>query len=404
MRTITSGPSILADAERVLPEVIELRRALHRIPEIGLHLPLTQAAVVDAVRGLGLTPVTGSATTSVTATIEGARPGPTILLRADMDGLPLQEDTGLPFASGIDGRMHACGHDTHVAMLVGAARLLLERRDALAGRVLLMFQPGEEGYHGARVMLEEGLLGSSGGDPPSAAFALHISTRYPTGTLNLRPGALLASADRFEVTIRGRGGHASSPHLAVDPITVAAELVIALQVMVTRRVDVFDPAVLTIGRLAAGTTNNIIPEVAVLEGTIRAVSGATRAAMHERLRTVVAGVCAAHGAAGEVVIDPGYPVTVCDGGFTALASEVCAEVAGAGAVVPMDAPIMGAEDFSYVLERVPGAMVFLGARPPDQDLGTAPQNHSNRVVFHEPALATGVAVTTAIALRVLGGA
>jgi amidohydrolase len=398
----TTQAALLAAARDHLPDIIGVRRTLHRIPEVGLRIPRTQAIVVEALRSLGLGPIPGTTTTSVTAVIEGSRPGPTVLLRADMDGLPLQEDTGLEFASETPGQMHACGHDTHVAMLLGAARLLLERRSELPGRVLLMFQPGEEGYHGARFMLEEGLLDVAG-ERPAGAFALHISTRYPTGELHFRPGPLLAAGDRFEVTIRGRGGHASAPHLALDPITVAAELVIALQLMVTRRVDVFDPAVLTVSRITAGTTNNIIPEVAVLEGTMRTISAAERAGMRARLEQVVAGVCAAHGVTGEVLLDPGFPVTVCDPAFTELAREEAVAVVGGGAVHEMSAPIMGAEDFSYVLEQVPGAMFFLGARPVDQDPETAPQNHSNRVVFDEPAMAVGAAALAAVAMRVLGG-
>lgn len=214
------GPALLDEARTLLPGVIEVRRELHRHPEIGLELPATQARILAALDGLSLDVRTGEATTSVIATLEGGRPGPTILLRADMDGLPLQEDTGLPFASEVPGAMHACGHDTHVAMLVGAARLLAARRDELAGRVLFMFQPGEEGYHGARVMLDEGLLHDA--SLPTGAFAIHIGTRYRSGTVNLRRGPLLASGDTIRITVRGSGGHASAPHHAVDPIAVAA--------------------------------------------------------------------------------------------------------------------------------------------------------------------------------------
>src|SRR5918994_3661588 len=202
--TTTVITALRAAAEAILPEVVATRRRIHRRPEIGLHLPETQAVIVDALRDLGLEPRLGRSTTSVTATIGGALPGPTTLLRADMDALPLREDTGLDFASEIDGTMHACGHDTHVAMLLGAARLIVERRDHLAGSVLLMFQPGEEGYHGARFMLDEGLLD---GVDVARAVALHIGTRYATGTVALRPGPLLASADRIVATLRGRGGH-----------------------------------------------------------------------------------------------------------------------------------------------------------------------------------------------------
>jgi amidohydrolase len=393
--TSTDLNDLRAAAEAILPEVIEARRRIHRRPEIGLDLPETQAVVVDALRGLGLEPRLGAATTSVTAVIEGADPGRTILLRADMDALPLREDTGLDFASEVDGAMHACGHDTHVAMLLGAARLLVERRDQLQGNVLLMFQPGEEGYHGARVMLDEGLLD---GADVARAVALHISTKYPAGAVALRPGPLLASADRIVATVRGRGGHASEPHLALDPITVAAELILALQTAVTRRVDVFDPAVITITRVTGGTTNNIIPEKVELEGTIRTVSSDSRAAAAGLVHQVAGGVAAANGATIEIEIVPGYPVTVNDPEVAAWFRELAAELAGDDAVDDLSAPLMGAEDFSYVIERVPGMMAFLGARPASEDPQTAPQNHSNLVVFEEEPMALGVALYAAAAL------
>jgi amidohydrolase len=397
--TSETSTAIRAAAERLLPDVIALRRRLHRRPEIGLALPETQALIASELRALGLEPRLGTSVGSVTAMIEGSAAGPVTILRADMDGLPLQEDTGLGFASEVPGAMHACGHDTHVAMLVGAVRLLLERRDVLAGRVLLMFQPGEEGYHGARAMLEEGLLEGIVPEADPLAFALHIGTRYASGTINLRPGAMLAGSDRIELTVRGQGGHASAPHLARDPITVAAELVLALQTMVTRRIDIFDPAVLTIGRFAAGTTNNIIPETAVIEGTMRSVSESTRQALRDLVRQVADGLAAAHGVTVDVLIDAGYPVTLNDPVVTRYVRELAIELAGEGAVEDLAAPIMGSEDFSYVLHRVPGMMAFLGARPDTEDAATAPQNHSNRVVFDEPAMALGTALYASVALR-----
>ena len=390
-------------AREILPEVIALRRRLHRVPEVGLELPRTQALVLDAVRGLGLEPVAGVTVGSVVATIEGAGPGPTILLRADMDGLPLTEETGLDFASEHDGRMHACGHDTHVAMLMGAARLLLEDRASWNGRVLLMFQPGEEGFHGARYMLDEGLLDQSGGERPSGAFALHISTLYETGTIDVRPGPMLASGDTLRITVRGRGGHASAPHTALDPITVAAEIVLALELMVTRRVDAFDPAVVTIAQVVAGTTTNIIPETAFLGGTMRTVSEERRVAMRADIRQVCEGIAAAHGASVDVDIEPGYPVTVNDEAFTELVLSASGEVLGEDKVRRLPAPIMGSEDFSYVLQQVPGAMAFVGARPPEVDPATAPMNHSNRVVFDEAAMTAGIATYVGVARRFLSG-
>ena len=390
--------ALLAAAEALLPEVVQIRRRLHRHPEIGLQLPFTQSVVVEELEKLGLTATTGRSTTSVTAVIEGARPGPTILLRADMDALPLQEETGLDFVSEVDGTMHACGHDTHVAMLLGAAKLLVGRRGDLAGRVLLMFQPGEEGYHGARYMLEEGLL-EAAGERAEAAFALHISTRYANRTIEVRPGPMLASADRLQFVVRGRGGHASTPHLALDPIVVAAEIILALQTMVTRTVDTFNPAVITIAHVKAGTTNNIIPETAFVEGTIRTLSEHTRATVHAGIRRLVEGIAAAHGATAEVTIDPGFPVTLNDPEFTAYVVDVAGGLIGADQVVTLDAPHMGAEDFSYVLQQITGAMAFLGARPAAEDPLTAPQNHSNKVVFTEDAMAVGMAVHATVALE-----
>lgn len=393
---------LLEDARSILPDTIALRRRIHRRPEIGLDLPLTQAVVVEELRRLGLEPVLGKSLSSVSATIDGGRPGPTILLRGDMDALPLHEDTGLDFCSEIDGAMHACGHDTHVAMLLGAARLLVDRRSELPGRVLLMFQPGEEGLGGALSMLDEGLLdvptdGPHG--PVTGALAIHIGTSYPTGTIRLRPGAQMASSDVLRIEVTGRGGHASAPHRALDPIAVAAEIIIGLQTMVTRRIDAFDPAVITIANVIAGTTNNIIPETATLVGTIRAVSEETRTQVSALARQVAEGIAAAHGATVAVDIEAGYPVTVNDPTYAAFVLDVAAELAGADAVEPLRAPIMGAEDWSYVLQRIPGAMAFLGARPDGLDPETAPENHSNLVVFDEPAMALGVALYTAVALR-----
>ena len=396
--------SLLAAAREIQTDVVDIRRRLHRRPEIGLQLPWTQRLVVEALERLGLEPRLGESITSVTSMIDGAHPGPTILLRADMDALPVHENTGLDFSSEVNGAMHACGHDTHVAMLLGAARVLVERREDLAGRVLLMFQPGEEGLGGARTMLEEGLLDvppqeRGGFGPVTGAFAIHTMNRYVGGTIRLRPGALLASSDTIRITVRGRGGHASAPHLATDPIVIAAEIVTALQAAVTRQINVFDPGVITIAQIVAGTTSNIIPETAFLHGTMRAVSVATRERLEGIVRQVAAGIAAAHGAAAEVAIEPGYPVTVNDAGFAAFVEGIAAELVGAEQSTTMPAPVMGAEDWSYVLERVPGAMAFLGGLGPGEVPGVAPDNHSDRVVFDEDVMPIGVALHVAVALR-----
>ncbi len=398
--SVPRGDELLAESRGLLPDVVELRRAIHAEPELGLDLPRTREKILDALSDLDLEIVTGGSTSRVTATLRGARPGPTLLLRADMDALPMNEDTGLPFASREAGRMHACGHDAHVAMLVGAARLLAGRREALAGNLRFLFQPGEEGHGGARILLEEGLLEE---DPrPQAAFALHVDPTLAPGTVATRPGPILAAADVFSAEIRGRGGHASMPHHAVDPIPVAAEAVLALQSFVTRRVDVFDPVVLSVTRVEAGTTYNVIPEQARLLGTLRSVSERGRALAREGLERIVAGVAGAHGLEGSVQIAPGYPVTVNDEGFAAFVLEVAAALFGPRRAVAMRAPIMGAEDFSYILQRVPGAMAFLGVRPDGE--GPPAPIHSNRMVLAEDALAAGVAMHAAVALRYLEAA
>ena len=398
---VTDAAPLLAAARADADRTVDLRRRLHRRPEVGLQLPETQAAVLEAFAELPLEVRTGPTTTSVVAVLRGSTPGPTYLLRGDMGALPLQEDTGLDFASEIDGVMHACGHDTHVAMLVGAARLLCERRDELAGQVVFMLQPGEEGHHGARYMLEEGLLDVVPEAPVSGAFALHISTAFETGTVNVRPGPLMAAADHFRITLRGAGGHASTPWVTADPVPAAAEIVLALQSMVTRRVDVFDPAVVTVGHISAGTTNNVIPATAFLEGTVRTLSASRRADVVARVERVARGVAEAHELVADFERVEGYPVTVNDAEVAAQVSAVATELLGAAASVPMPDPLMGAEDWSYVLERVPGAMAFLGACPPDLVVGESPGNHSNLVVFDEAALPAGVAMYAQMALQAL---
>jgi hippurate hydrolase len=386
-------PELRAQAAALWEDAVALRRRLHEHPELGLENPRTRDAILEALGGVDLEIARSDKTTGLVATLRGAKPGPTLLLRADTDALPMPEDTGLPFASKEEGRMHACGHDAHVAMLAGGTRLLSQRRGELAGTLKILFQPGEEGHGGAKVMLDEGLL-----DGVDAAFAIHVDPTLPAGAVASRAGAFMAAADAFVVDVRGKGGHASMPHHAIDPIPVACEIVSALQSLVTRRVDVFDPAVLSVTKVQAGTAFNVVPELAQIMGTIRTVSKRTRERMHEGLERVVAGVCAAHETRGEVRLFPGYPVTENDAGFVDFTRGVVGELVGEERWIEMPAPIMGAEDFSYVLDRVPGAMVFLGARPDD---GPAAPIHSNRMVLNEQALETGIALHAAVALRYL---
>ena len=377
----------------LLPEMVALRRAIHEEPELGLMTPATTAKAKQALRGLPLEIREGKSTTGFVARLEGPANGRTILLRADMDALPMREDTGLAFSSRNTGAMHACGHDSHVAMLAGAAKALCANRERLAGSVLFMFQPGEEGHHGARFMLDDGLL-----DPlPDAAFALHVWPNFPPGVFAGRPGPLLAAADRILVTVTGKGGHASQPHLTIDPIPVACEIVTALQALVTRRIPAFDPVVITIARITSGTTNNVIPEIAELEGTIRSFSEDSRTLAHEGVRRVAMNVAAAHNTTASVEIIPGFPVTVCDSRAVMLAKETAQCLFGEAGWRTLANPVMGAEDFSYVLQKIPGAMLFLGAAPEGADAGTCCGLHSNRMQLDEGVMARGAALHCAIA-------
>jgi amidohydrolase len=379
--------------QSLMSDMVALRRAIHEEPELGLQTPATTAKIKAALAGLPLEIKEGPSTTGLIARLQGPANGRTVLLRGDMDALPMHEDTGLPFASRHAGAMHACGHDSHVAMLIGAAKALCANRDRLAGTVLFMFQPGEEGHHGARFMLEDGLL-----DPlPDAAFALHVWPNYPGGIFAGRGGPLLAAADRILITVTGKGGHASQPHLTVDPIPVACEIVTAIQALVTRRIPAFDPVVITIARITSGTTNNVIPETAELEGTIRSFSETSRKLAQDGVRRVVENIAAAHGASARVEIIAGFPVTLCDGRAVALAKETAQRLFGEAGWLSLADPVMGAEDFSYVLQKVPGAMLFLGAVPEGADPTTCCGLHSNRMMLDESVMARGAAMHCAIA-------
>jgi amidohydrolase len=393
------------EAAAIAGEVAELRHAIHREPEIGLDLPKTQAKVLAALDGLPLEISTGRGLSSVTAVLRGG-PGPVVLLRGDMDALPVTEETRLPYASAVPGAMHACGHDMHTAMLAGAARLLSARaRDGgLPGTVIFMFQPGEEGRAGARHMIEEGVLDAAG-SRPAAAYGLHVtSQRLPCGVFSTRPGAMLAAADQITVTVRGRGGHASMPHRAADPIPVACEIVTALQTLVTRKFDVFDPVVITVGSFHAGTTDNVIPDEARFLATARSYSQESRSALAELVPRLAGDIARGHGLTAEAIYAAEYPVTVNDAAEAAFAAETIAAVFGPERADLAEFPLTGAEDFSFILEQVPGAFVMLGACPPANDPLTAPTNHSAMAVFDDAALADGTALYAELALRRLARA
>jgi len=378
------------------PSTVALRRSIHADPELGLDCPRTRDKLKAALDGLPLAIRDSRRTSGFVALLDGTGPGDgsrTVLLRGDMDALPIREATGLDFASTTEGAMHACGHDSHSAMLAAAARLLCARRETFAGRILFMFQPGEEGHHGAREMIAEGLLDDP---PPDAAFALHIWPNLPGGTVACRAGAMLASTDTLRARIIGKGGHAAMPHDALDPVPVAAEIILALQSEVARRTPVTDPIVLSITSIHAGTTHNVLPGEVDLLGTLRTLSPPGRARARAAFERICTHVALAHGCTAEVEIEPGYPATINDPRAVGLVREL----AGAS-YIEAPAPSMGGEDFSYVLERIPGCMAFLGVAPDGGDpLARAPL-HNPAMMVDEAAMPRGVALHCAFATTFL---
>jgi hippurate hydrolase len=371
---------------------------LHQVPELALDLPRTQELVLDALGGLDLEVSTGRSLSSVTAVLRGGGgAGPVVLLRGDMDALPVTEQVDVPYASIHPGVMHACGHDLHVAALVGAAHILHLVRDELAGDVVFMFQPGEEVEGGAELMITEGVLDAAG-RRADAAYALHVySATYPRGTWFSRPGPLYAAADTLYVRVVGDGGHGSAPQHARDPIPAVGEMVLALQAMVTRRFEARDPVVVTVGKIWGGTKANIIPDDAGLEATIRTFSAANRDLAEAATEELVRGIASAHGLTAEVEYQRGYPVTVNDDTEHAFAVEVITDVFGPDRYVPMELPETGSEDFSFVLEQVPGAYVCVGACPGDP--ATAPDNHSPRAAFDDSVVPDAAALLAELARR-----
>src|SRR4051812_32127884 len=401
---MTLAPDLTGDAESLADELTDLRHRLHAEPELGLVLPRTQEKVLAALDGLPLEISTGGTTTSVTAVLRGGA-APTdgerqvVLLRGDMDALPVAEEGDVPFRSGVPGVMHACGHDLHTAMLVGAARVLAGRRDRLAGDVVLMFQPGEEGFDGAARMIEEGVLDAAG-PRATAAYALHVMTNLPPrGMIASRPGPIMAASDGLYVTVRGRGGHASTPHLVRDPIAAACEMVTALHSAMARSIDAFAPHVLTVGTIHGGTKRNIVPDTATFEATVRTFDRVVQVSLADVVRRVCEGVAAAHGVDVDVQYEEEYPVTVNDSAEAAFALGVAEDLLGTGIALRMPNPITGSEDFSRVVAEVPGAMLFLGALVDGRDPATAPSNHAPQAAFDDSVLAQGTALYATLAAR-----
>lgn len=394
-------------AEELRPELVALRRELHQIPEIGLHLPLTQQKVLDALADLDLEVTTGEGLSSVVAVLRGGAPAPegradrrpVVLLRGDMDGLPVTEDLAhLDYQSTHRGQMHACGHDLHTAALVGAARILDRMRDELAGDVVLMFQPAEEGPGGAEPMLAEGLLAAAG-RPVDAAYAMHVSSaEYPLRQWFSRPGPLMAAADTVHLEVTGKGGHGSQPHFSLDPVPVLCEIVLALQTMTTRSFDPFDTVVLTVGRIAAGTKDNIIGDTGDLSATLRTFRPETRALALANIERVAHHVASAHGLTARVWTTEAYPATINDEAEYELARQAAVDLFGANQYVDRPNPEMGSEDMSFVLNEVPGAYFFVSACPAE-DYVNAPTNHSPRAEFDDVVVPDAAAWYAEVALR-----
>ncbi len=393
-------------AHALSDELIALRRRLHQIPEVGLVLPQTQAVLLDELNGLPLELSLGSSLSSITAVLRGgAAPAdladrPVVLLRGDMDALPVIEDTGLDFAS-TNGAMHACGHDLHMSILMGAVRLLCARQAELTGDVVFMFQPGEEGNDGAGHMLGEGLLDAAG-KRPDAAYAIHVfSALEPGSRFASRAGAIMASSDIWSLTMHGRGGHGSTPYLAKDPIPALAEFVTASHAMVTRQFNIFDPVVVTVGRIAGGSAANVIPGQAELDATLRTYDTTTRARLFAELEQLAQGIAAAHGCTAEIEITELYPVTVNTADHVDRVEQAVTELFGAERFTRWANPLAGAEDFSKVLLEVPGAYVALSAVPEGVDHTSSAFNHSPQATFDDAVIADGAALLADLALRTL---
>ena len=378
--------------ESVGEDLVALRREIHREPELGFDTEKTAEKVLSALDGLPLDIQTGVAENGIVATLQGGGSGPTVGLRADMDALPIHEETGLPFASASDGKMHACGHDGHTTMLVGAARTLCEDsvRERLNGTVKFIFQPAEEGGGGGRVMVEEGVA-----EGLDSIFALHLWPGLPFGTASTKPGAVMAAADAFEMTIKGSGGHGAMPHLTADAVVIAAQVVTALQTIVAREVNPVESAVLTVGKIGAGSAFNIIPETAHLAGTVRTLDPDLRERMPERIEELARGI--ARGMRGDAELDYrfSYPVTRNDPDAARKALDVARGLFGEESVVEASVPSMGGEDFAFLLEKVPGAYIWLGIGEDASGL------HTPTFGFDEGILPRGAALLSALALESL---
>lgn len=400
MTSILSTPAVPGT---LTSDLVALRRELHQEPELGLHLPRTQAKVLEALQGLDLEITKGTAATSVAAVLRGKAPStdraqrPAVLLRGDMDALPITERTGLPYASS-NGAMHACGHDMHTAGLVGAARILTANRSKLPGDVIFMFQPGEEGHNGAQIMIDEGVLDAAG-NRPVGAYGVHMAPDAPAGLFMTRPGSYMAAFNELDVTIQGRGGHGSRPYQTLDPIQVAAEILGSLQTFITRRFNVFDPVVLTVGEFHAGTAPNIIPDSATFRAGIRCFSPEVETRLERELPNLVRGIAEAHQLTAHVDYQRKLPPTINNPEHAEFWASTARSLYGEDRFETMLYPKAGSEDFSRILMKIPGSFGHLGAGSPHIDPADWSPIHSAKAVFEDSILADQAHFLAALAQR-----
>ena len=397
---VAAPDRLRGDIDEILPGVIADRRQFHENPELGFQEFETAKVVAERLQALGVEEIkTGIAVTGVTGLIRGGKgPGKCVLLRADMDALPIHEQNDVDYRSKVDGKMHACGHDAHTAMLLGITRVLMDRRSEFAGTVKVLFQPAEEGGGGARVMIQEGVLTNPTVD---AVFGMHMDQGSPVGTISARPGPALAAADRFYVTIQGKGGHGAHPDLTYDPIAIGAQIVTALQTVVAREIDPVEPAVCTVGAFIAGEAANVIPDTAVLRGTLRSFSPVVREHLGEAVGRLVTGIGEAMRATIDYDYQAGYPATVNDPAMTEMVMDIAREVVGNEHVVTSP-QIMGAEDFSYFLEQKPGCFYFVGSN--NDERGLVWGHHHPKFDIDEESMVYGMDVMIRTVLHYLGDA
>ncbi len=396
-----SPTELLQEASKYKETLAGIRRDLHQIPEFGLNLPKTQERILQSIHGLGEIHL-GKDLNSIGLVIKGGKPGPTVLLRADMDALSVKEETGLDFAS-TNGFMHACGHDLHMAAAVGAAHLLATHKDELSGTVVIWFQPGEEGHHGADVMIEEGFLELSG-ERPVAAYGLHVFTSLPIGAIACKPGPLMASAGDLHVTFHGSGGHGSMPWLSKDPVTPMIEAISALQNMLNKRFDQFDPVILNVGWIRAGddATTNVIADKASFGATVRTFSEKNTKLLHELAPKLIHSIAEGFGMTATVEFGRATKVLVNDPAAVTRVEKVSKALVGEKGYIPMQVPMAGGEDFASIVHEVPGAFVFVGACPPEINHETASTNHSAKAMFDDSVLPLCSSILASLAFDHLG--